>query len=569
MEEAKRCMTCMEEYTEGVCPKCGSENKELDQKPFLKKGTVLQGRYLVGAVRESNSEGVTYAAYDQANHSKILLREFFPQAFSSRAEDGKNVAVLTGGEEVFSRTKESFLELSRKIAHYRDLASILPIFDIFSENNTAYAVYEWSHGGSLKEYIERKGTPMSWNMARSLFLPLQFALGELHAAGIGHYGISPENLYLYADGKMKLAGFCIGELRREEQELAPELFAGCAALEQYTSNQPLGEYTDVYGYSACLFFALTTTLPQEALRRKYDNRLLIPNSILEQIPNSVITALSGGMQVSVSDRLKTFEDFHRVFVGTQIAEETQKKEEDERVDPVVSVRRQERAQKARRALRLPDFLVAAAAFLVTFLLLWNFGWDYLGVSKDISWLFASSENTSSVVSEKESRPTSSSPEVNSGTESTESVVSIPEGAIEVPSLIGMTLAKAQETQNFKVFQTESAFDDAIKEGCVISQSIEGYAMPGSVITVVISKGPSQRTLPNVVGQSLSRATAMLAEQGFTVGSVISEKSTAENDTVLRFRDSAAIPGTKYEVGTVFDLIVSEKVEESAPESISE
>ena len=47
--------------------------------------------------------------------------------------------------------------------------------------------------------------------------------------------------------------------------------------------------------------------PQDALKRKNDARLMIPTSILREIPPHVVTALANGLQVDPSKRTSTFE----------------------------------------------------------------------------------------------------------------------------------------------------------------------------------------------------------------------------------------------------------------------
>lgn len=77
-------------------------------------------------------------------------------------------------------------------------------------------------------------------------------------------------------------------------------------MEQYT-DQRCGEYTDVYGFTASLLFALTGTLPKNAMLRRKDTRLLISSQILKTIPPHVITAIANGLQVAPEDRTATFE----------------------------------------------------------------------------------------------------------------------------------------------------------------------------------------------------------------------------------------------------------------------
>jgi len=559
-ERKERCICCMKEkQAGGTCPNCGFSGGDCSQAPYLRMGTVLQNRYLVGKMQNFNGEGVSYLAYDRAEDAKILLREFFPQTVAFRADDGVTVSVMAGGEETFQYTKEGFLSYTRKVAHCRDYSSILPVFDIFTENGTAYAVYEWCTGGTLKEYIEKKGAPMSWNLAKALFLPLISSLKGFHAVGLGHYGISPENLQIFSDGRMKLGVFCLEDNRREEQDLSPDLFPGCAALEQYSSNEPLAEYTDIYGLSACLFYALTMHLPQEATRRKYDSRLLIANSTLQQIPSFVVSALAGGLQVMSDKRIQTFEELYHQLVGGEVMNETREPE------PAEGAKNELEAGKKEDKKQLPSFALGAISFGCALLVLCLCGWIYLKVRYgnqifNFSGKSSSSETASTVpVDSTASASSAGSGEDTDSAVSGENTSSIPEGSIEIPNFVGQKLEAAQANKDFQILLSGRDFSDTVAEGLIVSQSAEGYAAKGSAIAVVVSKGPLMRTLPDVTGKSLDDAKSELLAAGFQVGVVTQEPSEKTSGTVLRITDSTLKAGEKYEYGTAVDLVVAQAV----------
>ncbi len=562
-ERKERCICCMEEKQPGVaCPHCGFSGEDCSQAPYLNMGTVLQNRYIVGKVQSFNGEGVSYVAYDRTEGSKILLREFFPQTVAFREDDGVTVSVMAGGEETFQYARESFLSYTRKVAHCREYPSVLPVFDIFSENGTAYSVYEWCTGGTLKEYIEKKGAPMSWNLAKALFLPMISSLKGLHAVGLGHYGIAPENLLIFSDGRMKLGGFSLEDIRREEQDLSPELFSGCAALEQYSANEPLAEYTDIYGLSACLFYALTMHLPQEATRRKYDSRLLIANSTLQQIPPFVVSAMAGGLQVMADKRIQTFEELYHQLVGGEVMNETR-----EDSDDTVSVTGSEK-KKSGDKKQLPAFALGAISFACALLVFCLCGWIYLRVryGNEI-FNFSGASASSFVSSDTASVESAASAESAGSGESTDSAASgdetssIPEGMVEIPNFVGQKLENVQKNKDFKVLLSGREFSDTVAEGLVVSQSTEGYAAPGTAITVVVSKGPLMRQLPSVAKLSLDDAKAALLSAGFQVGSITEEPSEQASGTVLRTTDSTLKAGEKYEYGTIVDLVVAQAVTE--------
>ena len=302
------CMNCMEESSEGmVCPHCGFRKDEPQMRHALPYRTILQGRYIAGRAKKSNGEGISYIGYDMVLNSKIELREFFPQTLCERQENSAAVRVVGGSEIIFDECLANFLNYAREVAHLRELSAIEQIYDIFEENNTAYTVAEWNESITLRYFIERSGGNLSWNAARQLFMPVLNALSTMHAGGVKHLGISPDSLVILKNGKMKLTDFCIDTVRRMDTDLPPDMTPGCAAIEQYVMDYTPDESTDVYGFAASLFFALTGILPQDALKRRVDSRLLIPTSILRTLPPHVVTALANALQVSPDKRIATFE----------------------------------------------------------------------------------------------------------------------------------------------------------------------------------------------------------------------------------------------------------------------
>lgn len=120
---------------------------------------------------------------------------------------------------------------------------------------------EHCEGLSLEERLGQLGGRMSWDEARPLFMPLMSTLIAMHSAGICHYGLSPSNLVLAADGRLHMRGFSIQEARSASTDLKPRMIPGYSAPEQYGAGGEMGAWTDVYGLAAVIFRALTGNPP--------------------------------------------------------------------------------------------------------------------------------------------------------------------------------------------------------------------------------------------------------------------------------------------------------------------
>ena len=135
----------------------------------------------------------------------------------------------------------------------------------------------------------------------------------------------------------------------------------------------------------------------------------------------------------------------------------------------------------------------------------------------------------------------------------------PPSELTVPDFRGMTIEEAQnEAAKHELTITEagSEFSDEYAEGLISSQSPtqNSNVSKGDKISVVVSKGPEQSTVPDVRGQTLDEATSMLADEDLAVGSVIeSYSSSVAAGNVI---SQGIAPDTKVERNTAVNLEIS-------------
>ncbi|MBP9002133.1 MAG: PASTA domain-containing protein [Candidatus Hydrogenedentes bacterium] len=131
--------------------------------------------------------------------------------------------------------------------------------------------------------------------------------------------------------------------------------------------------------------------------------------------------------------------------------------------------------------------------------------------------------------------------------------------VEVPSVVGQGLSSAISTllaAGFSIGTAIQACSDTYPSGTVIGQDpAGGSSVPyGSVINIVLSSGPCQVTVPNVVGQAQGSATSTLTAAGLVVGTVVSQCSnTVPAGNVI---SQNPVGGTQVNPGTAVNLVVS-------------
>ena len=142
--ETNLCANCFAGLTAsgGKCPVCGWDNSTPQPPEALGCHTVVASRYQVGRVKAQNGEGITYAALDLTTQKLVELREFFPTALAQRAEDG-TAAPRSGKESLFDQYLDDFIDLAKNVSRLREVTVVHSVLDIFEENYTAYAVYEY------------------------------------------------------------------------------------------------------------------------------------------------------------------------------------------------------------------------------------------------------------------------------------------------------------------------------------------------------------------------------------------------------------------------------------------
>ena len=202
------CMGCMQEIgSNQVCPNCGFDNTKTQSAPFLPYRTVLNNRYIVGTGIDNNGESTRYLGFDKHTGEIVIVCEFLPIGLFDRQYNEKEVKVSFENETVYNKLKKQFISYYSTLSQMKDLSALLKIHDVFTENNTAYVIEENEDLIPFEEYVKRSNGHLDWDIARPLFMPVISALEAMHKKGIGHYALSPRNMYVTAAGKIKITGF--------------------------------------------------------------------------------------------------------------------------------------------------------------------------------------------------------------------------------------------------------------------------------------------------------------------------------------------------------------------------
>lgn len=307
MVESKLCMGCMENKgTARVCPYCGYAENTPSLPSYIKPGVVIHERYLVGKLLSANGQSANYIAYDTAVSCKVIINEYLPDGLCARVKGRPVISVNYNNLAQYKALMAEYTELNKSLAKMRSLSSHLsPTLDLFSENNTTYAVYEYIDGIRLVDYLKENAGELSWSEVSAMFPPLFTTLSLVHNAGVIHRGISPDTIYVTDKGELKLTDFCISAVRTANTELKTEIFSGYAAPEQYSAASRQGTWTDVYGICAVLYRILTGSKPDSANIRLERDNLYTPQELNPNIPKHVSDVIIRGMLLDGDKRIQT------------------------------------------------------------------------------------------------------------------------------------------------------------------------------------------------------------------------------------------------------------------------
>lgn len=521
------CARCWSYLTEGaVCAECEYDNDTVNESTFLPAKTIIQNKYVIGAVKAQDGDSITYYGYDGQIDKPVLIREFFPKGIANRLEGNSEIHIRQKYVNEFARYKKSFNNLWTSMQKLQNLSAVVPVYDVAEANGTYYAIIEDMDTITLREFLLRNSDGyITWDKARLMFMPVLTTIEALHSNGIVHGSLTPDNMVLCRDGKVRLSPFPITEVSDKATVLEFTDNEGYTALEQYNNKHRICASTDIYSFSACIYRALVGTNPPSAISREANDKLMIPNTIAEKIPMHVIKALVSGLQIYPEKRIKTVADFRELLdAAPAVKAKTVIIDGDEYEAgatggyPNEYEEQQNKKNKSRKAIVAVLIIliiaaIGAAVYVIQF-----------------SDLLTPNSQTTTVQIESKT--------------------------YQVPNFAnnGYTQSDIEnngawnEQFNF-TFQGEYSADT--EEGIIFKQSVPaGETLEqGQEIILTVSKGIQTVAVPNVAGLTLDEAKEALEKEGFKVSTVEVYNDGSHEANSVKMRDaSAPSVGTVVAVG---------------------
>ncbi len=262
---------------------------------------------------------VTYRGIRQDTGEVVAIKEYFPPSLAVRTKQEGFYVLHPFPEKntgLFQKGLRRFVNEAGILKSFQNLESIVPVYDLFEENGTAYLVMEYINGLTLGQYVTENGT-FTFPEISALIAPVIRSLTDIHARGLIHRDVSPDNLILGTDNRLHLIDF--GAASREsagDTKNTVIIKAGYAPPEQYLPSGKTGAWIDVYAVCATIYFCVTGHAPAEAMRRlDAGSRQPLPH--LGHLLSWQYAILEKGLQLRPADRFQSAGELYAALTGTE------------------------------------------------------------------------------------------------------------------------------------------------------------------------------------------------------------------------------------------------------------
>jgi serine/threonine protein kinase len=283
----------------------------MDNEFALPLGTLLADEYRIDGILGAGGFGITYRAHDVKLDIDVAIKEYFPRDFASR----KNTVTVhprsRSEVEQFKWGLSQFIDEARRLARIQH-PNIVRCMRYFEGNDTGYFVMTFEQGRTLETFFPKP--PQQAELDR-LLDPLLNALEALHAAGIYHRDISPDNILIRDDDTPVLIDFGASRqaLARRTQTVAAIVKPGYSPIEQYDrETKQQGAWSDIYALGATLYSVIAGGPPPDALSRvRNDSYVSARHAARGAYRSEFLDAIDWALEVDTERRPVTIREWRR------------------------------------------------------------------------------------------------------------------------------------------------------------------------------------------------------------------------------------------------------------------
>ena len=487
-------------------------------------GTCLDDRYEIVEVIGAGGMAVVYKAIDQRLNRFVAVKILRDE--------------LARDEEFRAR-----FQIEAQAVAMLSHPNIVSVYDVSHTAGVEYIVMELIEGVTLMQYMQKKGA-LSWKEAAHFSTQIAKALEHAHSKGIVHRDIKPQNIMILRDGTIKVADFGIAALESAQEQRSDQTVGSVhyIAPEQARGETP-DTRSDIYSLGVVMYEMLTGQMPYdgetaEQIALKHIAGVAVPPrqlnaEIPEELERITLKTMNADIREryqSASELLTDLEEFRKqqAALGRDSGEEYEDYEgviPDVRPIGTTGEMSQAKYARRRKRSRKVSIMSGAVGVLVFMIAVFVFLWNY--------WL--------------------------------RDIFSVAE-RIELPNFVGQNYESIVNDSNYRDlynFTVTYSIDPEVSEGVIISQDPEAgrslmIVPEGIDVTLTVSTGVRQTTVPDVLNDPYSEATVTLQNAGFKVETQYAASDTVTEGYVI---STDPAPGEQLAQGsTIFVTISSGPVE---------
>jgi eukaryotic-like serine/threonine-protein kinase len=547
----------------------------------IEQGTVIDGRYQVAARLGSGGMADVYLAHDTLLGRQVALKLLHYRF----AEDQEFV-------ERFRREASSAAGLSHP--------NVVAVFDRGEWDGTYYIAMEYLPGRSLKAVVREHG-PLSPEDAIDIVVQILLAARFAHRRGIIHRDIKPHNVILDEEGRAKVTDFGIARAGASDMTLTGSIMGTAQYLSpEQAQGHAVSETSDLYAVGVVLYELLTGSVPFEGesavsiALKQVSVEPTVPSRRNPEVGPALDAVVMRSLAKNPGARFASADEFIAALqqaregiaptpasngppgTAALLAPGPLPGDDEESGDAV---------QRRRRAL-WAALALAILAVIVAVVLLFLLPSPKAGrvtvpevAGKTQSAAMSSLKHAGLVASVRlaanarvpnglvvGSTPPSGTV-VKKGSQVSVIVSSGP-GIVALPNVNNKKSGAATKILREKGFQptVQKQSSDTVADGLVVSTDPAAgiEVQVGSPVTVFVSSGPQEVSVPEVTGETQADATATLAAAGLKV--TVTKREVAEPlaGTVISQSPGG---GTQLKLGDQVTIVVAEALKQPPVPSV--
>jgi eukaryotic-like serine/threonine-protein kinase len=233
----------------------------------------------------------------------VLRQGHLSVTYLARSEKGHRVVIKTPNDAAipradFDKLQERFVGEAFKLKDCQKSQYIVQVEEPFQEDGFWCIPMEYIAGTTLDK---RSPLKMAEGEALRYVRQVGEALGVIHAQGLIHRDVSPDNIMRRSDDRgmneAVLIDFgLVRDFNLSQSVTSTQKVTPFTPQELCLSKKDRGAYTDLYGLGAVLYALVTGDNPPMAMDRVPGEKLKFPAGVSAQVENAieVAMALKGG-----------------------------------------------------------------------------------------------------------------------------------------------------------------------------------------------------------------------------------------------------------------------------------